>query len=381
MLKQMIKTHLKDYKKYRPEIIDYTLEVQRKFAKHNMIMFLFYGLYIEIISQFIWNTHEWAALFCFFVAGISLAAGILFKYCLPKHPDMVIIVANIYTFLLLKGLNSVYTVLPGIVSYILIVCSVVTTAMISIAPFQYRTIMVVTTISGLIEYFIVNAEASYIDILTRVTDDVLILTFTIGINTVFAKLKYEEINHKQALINESVTDPLTKLFNRKYMERYVTLHADASQLCAMVLIDLDNFKAVNDTFGHDKGDEVLCQVADILGHHFRRTDCVARLGGDEFMVFLTGIFEREAVLKRIQEFLKTFPLDISQGGEEVVKVSASIGIAFSEAEESVSYEKLYKSSDEAMYKAKQGGKGKAVTAADGVMKEMVVTKEEILTFS
>lgn len=377
MLKQMIKKHLRDYRKYRPEIIEYTIEVQRKLSKHNAIMFCFYGIYMHITGQLIWDVHESATMTSLFVAGVSLIDYVLFKYYLPKHPDMVITAANIYIFLILKGLNSVYNILPGVMSYVLIVCSVVTTAMINIAPFQYRAIMTVTTLSGLIEYFLMNPGAPFIDVLTRVTDDVLILAFTIGINTVFSKLKYDEINHRQTLTSESVTDPLTKLFNRKYMEHYVELHIDTSELCAMVLIDLDNFKAVNDTFGHGKGDEVLCQIADILGNYFRRTDCVARLGGDEFMVFLTGVSTRETVMKRVQDCLKAFPLVISEGGAEKVEVSASIGVAFSEAQENMSYEKLYKTSDAVMYKAKQSGKAKAVTAEDAVMKEMLVTKEEI----
>jgi diguanylate cyclase (GGDEF)-like protein len=152
------------------------------------------------------------------------------------------------------------------------------------------------------------------------------------------------------------------------MEKYFRMHAKTECTCAIMMLDLENFKEANDIYGHETGDEVLCIVSDILRNNFRNKDCVARLGEEEFAVFLSEI-PKNAVTERIRTMLGRFPIVI--GGEERVDVSVSIGIAYKNPGELADYSKLCNRADEAMYMAKNLGKGKAVVCAERNMQEVV----------
>ena len=152
---------------------------------------------------------------------------------------------------------------------------------------------------------------------------------------------------------------MTGLFNRKYFEHYFDFYHREDELSALICIDLDNFKTVNDTFGHQEGDHLLMRVSELLQSNFRKTDCIARMGGDEFMVFMPALPETQHAYETIQNLLKHFPLPIS-GENCTVPVSLSIGVVFSVENESCSYAQLAKRADAAMYQAKRSGKGRAV---------------------
>ena len=129
-------------------------------------------------------------------------------------------------------------------------------------------------------------------------------------------------------------------------------------------MDLDNFKALNDTLGHQRGDALLVQVAELLRASFRKTDCVARVGGDEFMVFMPGLSERKHAIERVQMLLTQFPIVVEEQGKNV-PVSVSIGMAFSDEDQFPSYQELYEQADHAMYQAKKAGKKQAFIADYG----------------
>lgn len=139
----------------------------------------------------------------------------------------------------------------------------------------------------------------------------------------------------------------------------------------MICIDLDNFKKVNDCFGHKRGDEILIHISHIFRKHFRKTDCIARVGGDEFLIFLEDITEHEQILERVKSLLSEFPIVLKKDAEEVA-VTLSIGVVFGEGSD-MTYRALYERSDEAMYKAKKSGKGKAVVQAAAFMPETIIT--------
>ena len=153
-------------------------------------------------------------------------------------------------------------------------------------------------------------------------------------------------------------DDLTKLPNRALMLDRLDVSVRRShreeRLCAVAFIDLDGFKAVNDTMGHEAGDRLLCAVAEGLLQCVRETDTVARIGGDEFVLVLPDLHTREnaeIVAERVIEILSQ-PIDVGSGN---AAIGASIGISIF-PEDSKSSEVLLKLADEAMYKVK--GKGK-----------------------
>ncbi len=166
---------------------------------------------------------------------------------------------------------------------------------------------------------------------------------------------------EQQLIYDALYDSLTKLPNRTLlMERIdrALQHAkrNPDHLFALLFIDLDRFKSINDSLGHLVGDRLLVAIARILAADLRTMDTVARLGGDEFVILLDDINslqEATIVSDRLQEKLKT-PLDIE--GHNIVS-SASIGIALSSSTYENSSE-ILRDADIAMYRAKAKGKAR-----------------------
>lgn len=156
----------------------------------------------------------------------------------------------------------------------------------------------------------------------------------------------------------ALKDPLTGLANRIGLNQRLTQAWQRAQrkqeLLALILIDLDGFKAINDRHGHAAGDQLLLQVAGRLQVSARTTDLVARLGGDEFVLVCEAIGSEEqahALAERILHSL-TQPVQL---GEVQVSLSASIGISICHGQ---SHEKLLREADQAMYRAKAGGRSR-----------------------
>lgn len=159
----------------------------------------------------------------------------------------------------------------------------------------------------------------------------------------------------ELLSKKAFQDALTGALNREgFNRRTEELMRDyePSHCTALFMIDLDNFKQVNDRLGHQVGDLVLRQVADALRSAFRATDAVGRIGGDEFMVLLTGSFTAAFLEKKAAELLQC--MQMSVGSRRQIAISVSIGVAYGWGR--TSFEKLYRISDQALYSAKKAGK-------------------------
>lgn len=146
----------------------------------------------------------------------------------------------------------------------------------------------------------------------------------------------------------------------KQLEEYLTMEGkDGTH--AMFMIDVDNFKSVNDLFGHPVGDKFLCDIADALRSCLRDNDFLIRMGGDEFLAFVKNIPTCSAIQKKAEELLyavrKVRPANID------VKTSTSIGISLY-PEDGTSQEALFAKADQALYRAKKSGKNQAAFASD-----------------
>ena len=154
-------------------------------------------------------------------------------------------------------------------------------------------------------------------------------------------------------------DPITGLFNRRRFEQELVRHlaydARYGTGGAVLALDLDNFKYVNDTLGHKAGDEVITRVARSIRDRLRETDTLARLGGDEFAVLLpeSGIEAAQRVARTILEAIRGNPVTV--GGQQI-RVTGSIGITTFGNRESVNGEQLLVEADVAMYDAKAAGR-------------------------
>ena len=164
------------------------------------------------------------------------------------------------------------------------------------------------------------------------------------------KHQFEELQERAS------KDALSGLLNRVTTEMYINQRLEnmaPDETCALFIIDMDNFKQVNDTLGHQAGDQAIQQSARILSRLFRATDIVGRLGGDEFIVFLSGQISEKLIRKKGKEICER--LQIVLGSDPSVSVTASVGIHISYGH-GMNFDELYQSADLALYKAKKNGR-------------------------
>ncbi len=179
-------------------------------------------------------------------------------------------------------------------------------------------------------------------------------------------LNFRDISERKALEEQlrqlAFHDPLTLLANRNLfrdrVQHALTIAQRGHACLAVMFLDLDNFKNINDSLGHDAGDRLLQAVAHRVLQTTRSSDTVARLGGDEFAVLMEGV-ERSSEVGRVADALiAALNMPFQLDGREV-RVGASVGVAFSAAEAGA--EELLSNADIAMYHAKAGGKNRHVT--------------------
>ncbi|WDE09445.1 sensor domain-containing diguanylate cyclase [Thalassomonas haliotis] len=194
------------------------------------------------------------------------------------------------------------------------------------------------------------------------------IQFKIGLTPVsFAEQAYVlasmiEVSNKIIKIAAN-NDPLTGLPNRDFFyELSENIRSEAIRngvRLTLLFIDLDDFKAVNDQYGHYIGDLVLCQVADCLNHSVRKNDIIGRLGGDEFVLCLYGVPNDQA-LNGIAKGLIDKISAINTVQENPINISASIGVACTNNPRNIVLTDMIKLADKLMYQAKDRGKGKVI---------------------
>jgi len=169
---------------------------------------------------------------------------------------------------------------------------------------------------------------------------------------------------REAAEIQAFTDPLTGLLNRRGFELAFSLAIEGrnapperAQQFAMMQLDLDRFKDINDNFGHAAGDAVLKRVAEVLRQETRAEDSIARIGGDEFIILLPRLQAKAALHqlgKRIIEAIQQ-PLWFEK---HLCRVSASIGAVLSDSYSGISAEQVLSDADEALYAAKHDGRAR-----------------------
>lgn len=170
----------------------------------------------------------------------------------------------------------------------------------------------------------------------------------------------ELLEHIQTIKDASVKDCLTGLYNRKYFfDAGQKLFANATRdnlTLACAMIDIDHFKKVNDTYGHESGDLTLCHVSSILESRIRETDIVARLGGEEFCILAVNMNEQNVyrIFEGLRRRVESSPIDI--GGQNI-KVTVSMGVT---TELDASLDVMLKKADKLMYEAKNSGRNKII---------------------
>ncbi len=165
----------------------------------------------------------------------------------------------------------------------------------------------------------------------------------------------EEKEAELALRQDATLDALTGAYNRKHGELLINNHIDAHNTGTLFMIDLDNFKSVNDKMGHAKGDEVLRNVFTDVCSIFKSSDIIARVGGDEFIAFMTSSPSIDLIESKSRllcdKIIQTFTTD---SGEDIT-ISASVGVSIC-PKDGLYYSHLFNKADIAMYISKNNGK-------------------------
>jgi len=167
----------------------------------------------------------------------------------------------------------------------------------------------------------------------------------------------------------AVTDQLTGLYNRRYLASHISAMFERAEWTgrplATMILDIDHFKKINDTYGHDAGDKVLKEFADCVGRSVRGIDLACRYGGEEFLVAMpdTDMAFAAIVAERLRQEVASKKFMIN-GGRDAIEITVSIGIASTENNpDEDSAQKLIKRADEALYEAKNGGRNRVIQSA------------------
>ncbi len=158
------------------------------------------------------------------------------------------------------------------------------------------------------------------------------------------------------LENKAMRDPMTGAYNKEYtkimINRYISEHSDSSGM--LLLVDIDHFKDINDTYGHLMGDNVIIEVVKQMTRAFRANDIIGRIGGDEFVLFVCDVKDPQIQFKQARKLHEVLRTPLTVDGQTINK-SASVGIALF-PDHAMDYEKLLECADKALYKVKGSGR-------------------------
>lgn len=170
----------------------------------------------------------------------------------------------------------------------------------------------------------------------------------------------------------TITDPMTGLHNRRHfdaiMETDLALSRRHNEVSSIIIIDLDHFKNINDTFGHKTGDRVLIHVANILKSKLRKTDTICRIGGEEFAVISrrAGIEDAMTVGEKLRKAVEMNPL---QAGKNCISLTISIGISsLPSTKQNTQPDDIFRKADAALYFSKEHGRNR-VTHYDAIKRD------------
>jgi len=168
---------------------------------------------------------------------------------------------------------------------------------------------------------------------------------------------------RDALRDQSIRDPLTGLFNRRYteesLEREIARATRSGTPVALLILDLDHFKKINDTYGHSAGDHLLREVGGILRFRSRTEDVAARHGGEEFLLMLPGMDKIDAVRRAEELRIAISDIQTIENGIDLPRVTVSIGVAVF-PDHGYTADDLLRAADKALYRAKNAGRDRVV---------------------
>ncbi len=179
-------------------------------------------------------------------------------------------------------------------------------------------------------------------------------------------LRYHKIKQNNALLymrnkeldNERYVDPLTKIYNRRYFDNFVSQLSLDSNSYQLLLVDIDHFKKVNDSYGHLVGDQVLIEFCQRISASIRDSDIFIRIGGEEFLLILEGNNKYECLIRKLLSQIASSQFQTSSGP---LSITTSIGcLSYQPDEHSIHWQALIDIADKALYLAKEKGRNRGI---------------------
>ena len=190
-------------------------------------------------------------------------------------------------------------------------------------------------------------------------NSVVAFIFSLAVAHVILKLRADDHDIRSRYKRLSMLDSLTGILNKKSCENAISqyLNTNAPVHCALLFLDLDDFKKINDTIGHSAGDRLLEETGKLLHKTFHASDIIGRVGGDEFMVLLTNYHDsKESLKKRCTALQHTLQQIMQNHG---VQATCSIGALLVKGQ-SISFQTAYTLADTYLYDAKSSGKNNCI---------------------
>ncbi len=342
---------------FQTKIQEYVCKIQQIFSLFLVVFFVINIIIVSSISFFTLkqlNKASWISLLQLF---LCIGAYILFSTYLKTHKKYILPMSYLNIFQVLFLFEVQYFLYDEYMSFAVIMGITIVSSLTIIGHIgKYSSIVLIISVIDIAIscYKKPNEINSYVMNL-YILDNLFIMMIAISTNFYTNCLKYKQFEDEEKLIYLSEKDGLTGLCNRKALENAVNNSALENTISAFIILDLDNFKTLNDTFGHGVGDDCLREVGDKLKRIFREVDCVSRLGGDEFVIFISDVKNTDWVMKRTKTMIENIPKTYTKNKDSIT-VTCSIGVAFCEEKGNDLYEKLYQSADMAMYHSKKNGK-------------------------
>lgn len=164
-------------------------------------------------------------------------------------------------------------------------------------------------------------------------------------------LSHSNSRENKYLIHLSEIDPLTSVFNKETTQKLIDQKLKNHEHFCFLILDVDDFKSVNDNYGHAVGDKVLKNLSDLFKNHFRQTDIVGRIGGDEFIILIEDEHIAESRIQSLLQKVNALKIEELQD----FKLSISVGMAFAPSN-GTTFMELYRHADHALYQTKRTGK-------------------------
>jgi diguanylate cyclase (GGDEF)-like protein len=338
------------------------VEASDRVRRSRILIWGVIGLTIAAFSP--WN--GWWVLLLFIPAGINLAILEL-MLTRSEHPER----WAFGTLVFLMAMFASAIPLTGGADSAVIPLVIIPAA---VAPMRFREPVVL--VFGMLTAATILAFTFGFDF-SGAVDDPRVAGTAIALLVCVTLANWALVEAEMTQRDAAVLDPLTGLLNRKALEvRALELEQQAhltGEPVALIATDLDAFKSVNDTHGHDRGDAVLQSVAYEMRKSLRSFELIYRLGGEEFLVVLPGIELQDGVV--VADRLRS-TLEAARPGGLVVTASFGVSAA---AGKDVNYARLFKAADEALYEAKEAGRNRVVAAGTPAITEVPVAEPALVS--